>query len=353
MINLNKKEFVAITKDSFRKWLSHNASLRAAALAFFIILPLPSLLLIITTVFAVFFGEEQAIQRLIEYITTIAGPAVAELVRDLLESARSPFTSTFASITSVGFTLGGAVGAFAIFHDTLNAVWEVPPQKRKGIIATLKSKVVPFLITSALGVLIIAWTGLTTVFFAIANFILEPITGGITPLFINVSQIALSFGLASFLFAIIYKKLPDTSVEWGDVTLATVMTALVFTITNTIFGFYIQTVPITTVIGAAGSLMILLLWIFLINQYILFGAEFSHTYAVTKGSRSKPNDLTFKLTKNEPEIAETMVKPFERFTEEIKNGLKETHTDIEVDLKIKILQEKKQQENNDSGPSRI
>ncbi len=346
MINLNRKEFVSIAKASFRKWLSQNSPIRAAALAFFIILPLPSLLLIIVAVFAQFFGEAQALENLLQQITALAGPAVAELVRELLESARTPFTSTLASITSVGFTLGGAVGAFAVLHDTLNSIWEVPSPQRESLKSSLAHKVFPFLVVSALGVIVVVWTGIATVLFHYVNLLLEPFLGGLTPIFLAVGHIILSFSLAALLFAIAYKRLPDTRVEWGDVTLAAILTALVFTITNSVFGFYIQTFPITSVIGAAGSLMILLLWIFLINQYILFGAAFSQTYAAMKGSRAKTSGEKPKTTQVTVEPVSTR-KALMLFSEELIAGLKELPTDVEVDVKFKLARDKEKAADKD------
>lgn len=111
-----------IAKSAFQKWLAHNASLRAAALALFIVLPLPSPLLIIVAILSQIYGQTEALQALIQQITTIAGPSVANLTRQLLESVRTPFTSAFASLTTVVFTLTGAIGAFGVLQDTMNDI---------------------------------------------------------------------------------------------------------------------------------------------------------------------------------------------------------------------------------------
>ena len=127
---MNRKELYWIFKTSFRDWLDDNATLRAAALTFFIILPLPTLLLIVIAIFAEFFGQSQAIQILVTQISAVVGPAVAELFRQLLSNAASPFTSVWTAIVVVGFSLGGAIGAFSVLRDAMDCIWEVRVPKR-------------------------------------------------------------------------------------------------------------------------------------------------------------------------------------------------------------------------------
>jgi membrane protein len=122
---MNRKELYWIFKSAFRDWLEDNATLRAAALTFFIILPLPTLLLIVITVFAQFFGQNQAMPILVLQISSVVGPDVAELFRQLLSNATSPFNSVWTAIVVVGFSVGGAIGAFSVLRDTMDIIWEV------------------------------------------------------------------------------------------------------------------------------------------------------------------------------------------------------------------------------------
>ena len=276
---VTRKEFVEIAKSAFRKWLAHNASLRAAALAFFIILPLPSLLLIILAVLAQIYGQAAALQALIQQIALIAGPAVANLTQQVLESVKTPFTSVFASLTTVVFTVVGAIGAFGVLHDTMNEIWEVPQPKKPSLIERIKQKTGPFLLVSVLGFAIIIWTGITTVLLSLITSALGPLSSSTVSAILRVAQIGLSFALATLLFAVVYKQIPDVTIQWKDVSLAALITSFVFTVTNYLIGVVISAFTITSVTGAAGSLMILLLWIFLLNEFILYGAAFSKAYA--------------------------------------------------------------------------
>jgi membrane protein len=285
---MDRKQFTSLLKESFHEWQIDQVSLRSAALAFFIILPLPSLLLIIIVVSSLFFGNAQALQQLIAQISTIAGPTVADLITQLLQSSSTPFTSVLATITFVGFSIAGGIGAFQVLRDTMDFIWEIPPPPKKRTLKTrVRRNIRPFLLVSAVLVIIIAWTGIMTVILSSVGSVIVPLTGGLTSLFLRTLQIVLSFILATILFIIIYREVPDTEVQWGDVKMAAVMIAVVFTITNALFSWYIQTFTITSVAGAAGALMILLTWVYIMNQFMLFGAEFSKTYAIRFGSQEK------------------------------------------------------------------
>jgi membrane protein len=278
---MNRRELFNIFKTSFLDWLEDNASLRAAALTFFIILPLPSLLLIVVAFFALFFGQTQAINIIVLQISTVVGPAVADLFGQILANATSPFTSVWTAIVVLGFSFGAAIGTFSVLRDTMDCIWEVEMAKGQSLLKRVRQKTVPFAVVSALGLIVIAWTAVARgLFNAITTYIPNSMLAFIT---LNVAQILLSFIIATVLLAIIYKMIPETKVHWQDVGLAALVTGVAFTVTNYIFGTYVQTFTVTTVIGAAGSLMVLLLWIYILNLIVLFGAELSKVYATTVG----------------------------------------------------------------------
>lgn len=282
---MNRRELYGIFRTAFRDWLDDSASLRAAALTFFIILPLPTLLLIAEGVFALFFGQTQAIQIVVLQISAVAGPAVAELFYQLLINTASPFTSVWTALVVVGFSMGGAVGAFSVLRDTMDCIWEVTLPQGWPFWKKVRQKIVPFALVSALGLIVIAWTAVTSgLFNAIMGFSINTTLAAIV---LAVVQIILSFGVVTVLLAIIYKMIPEAKVQWQDVTLASIVTGIAFTATNYLFGTYISTFTVTTVAGAAGSLLIILLWIFVLNEIVLYGAEVSKVYAVRVGAHSK------------------------------------------------------------------
>ena len=284
---------------------------RGAALTFFIILPLPSILLIVEAIFALFYGQVQAGQLLTQQITLFAGPSVAGLFKELLASATSPFISVWGSITVVAFSLGGAIGAFAVLRDTMNIIWEVKAAKKQNLAGTIRHTIGPFVVISALGLLVIGWTAASGVLFrTITHYSTSQASASVS---IAVAQILSSFALSLTLFALIYKLIPDVKVHWRDIGLPSVVAGLAFTVTNYIIGTYVATFTVTTVIGAAGSLLIILLWIFIINQIMLFGAETSKIYATTSGDHAREH--------LSPDV-EKIVRSIERAGEKIEDATK-------------------------------
>ena len=283
---MNRQEFTDLIKVTFTKWQKHDATLTAGALTFFTIMPLPSLALIAVAILAQVYGQQQALQQLVNQVSSFAGSSVGALLAQLLRNAASPLTSYFGSLISVTFAISGAVGAFSVLQKSMDAIWEVEPTKQ-GRLASVRKKAVPFLLIVGLSLIVVAWTTFSTVLFNAMVFILVPLIGSMAPLFLRSLQVVLSLGLGTLLFAIIFKLLPETLVRWGDVWLAAAITAFVFTILNYLFGVYLSVFQVTTLAGTAGALMVLFLWIYIMNLFILFGAQFSKVYAETHGSHAR------------------------------------------------------------------
>jgi membrane protein len=313
---MNRKELFQLFKVSFKNWRVNNAPIRGAALTFFIILPLPSLLLIVVAIFSLFFGQTQATQQLIQQITALAGPSVAGLFKELLASSMSPFSSLWVSITIVGFSLGGAIGAFAVLRDTMDAIWEVKSSETRSFARMVSRRIGPFVIVSVLGLIVIAWTGIATILFGAIRIF--SVNGTLTLISETVAQILLSFSLSTLLFAITYKLIPDAKVHWRDGIIGAVVAGVAFTITNYIIGTYVETFTVTTIIGAAGSLMIIFLWIFILNQIMLFGAEVSKIYATTSPTHSREH-----LSPTAEKIVKSLEKAGKRIEQATKGNVLE------------------------------
>ena len=310
---MNRHELFQLFKSSFKNWLIDNASLRAGALTFFIILPLPSILLIVETVFSLFFGQAQANRLVIDQITSFAGPAVAQLFQALLSSSTSPFSSIWGSVTFVAFSLVGAIGAFAVLRDTMDIIWATKGKKKQSFVAMVRRRIGPFVVVSALGLIVIGWT-------AIAAALFKTLTHSIgsAVFFISMAQILSTFVLSVLLFSLTYKLIPDRMVHWRDVALPSLVAGLAFTITNYIIGTYVATFTVTTIIGAAGSLLIILLWIFIVNEIMLFGAEMSKVYAMMPGTHAKEH-----LSPEAEKIVRLIEEAGERLEEATKGDVEE------------------------------
>jgi membrane protein len=302
---MNRKNVVELFATSFRDWQEDSIPVRAAALTFFIILPLPSLLLIVVTIFEVFYGKTQALQFLIQLISLVTGPAVADLFRTLLSSALSPFSSVWTAFTIIVFSVGGAIGAFAVLRETMDTIWGYKALRRRKLVNRIRRWIGPFVVVSSLGLIVIASTAIATLIFDGIRAL--PINLVLTRISLSILEILFSFIVSTLLFAIIYKVIPEAKVHWRDVVLASSVAGLAFTVANYIIGTYIATFTVTTIVGTAGSLFIILLWIYILNQIALFGAEVSRVYATTFGSHAKEHVVMQIIPMEkpiEPEIKE-------------------------------------------------
>ena len=308
---MNLKLLFKIFKNAFYAWFKDNATLRAAALTFFIILPLPTLLLIVLAVYSQLLGPTQAIYQLTQQITAFAGPEVADLFSQLLVNAESPFSSAWTTIFVGGFSIIGAIGTFSVLRDSMNIIWGVKLPKRQPFWRMLRQKFGPFVFFSVLALIVCFWTAIASGFFNLIIFF--SINDNLTAVLYSVTQVVFSFLVSTISLALIYKIIPEAKVNWTDVVLAAVVTGIAFSVVNYVFGTYIRTFTVTTVIGAAGSLLLILLWLFILNEIVLFGAEISKVYATTFGPQS---------IESLPAPLDRIVEPIERVVEKIEHATK-------------------------------
>jgi membrane protein len=288
---MNRKEFAQIAMSSLRKWQNNSATLRAAALAFFIILPLPSILLISVNIYSQIYGPTQGNQQLIQQISSIAGPTIGNLINQLLEGATNPLNSVFNSIFSIVFVVAGAIGAFAVLQDTFNVLWDVKLPKHRSIQTRIRERFVPFALVLGAAAVAIGWLEFTSLVLGAVRGILQASIGTFAALALSIFvQTLFSYGSGILLFAIIFKELPDTPIEWGDVWLGALIAGVAFATVNSLFGLYLQTFQVTSLAVAAGALIVLLLWIFVIAQILLYGAQFTKCYAETAGSHAQKEE---------------------------------------------------------------
>jgi membrane protein len=299
---MNSKQFIDLVKATFSKWQQHDATLRAGALTFYTILPLPSLALIAVAILAQIYGQTEAFNQFISQVTILAGPTVANLLSELLISARSPLTSFFDSLIAIAFTISGALGAFSVLQKSMNIIWEIKPSK-KGLLGTLKEKSLPFLLILIIGLILVISTAFSSLLFSASVSILKPLIGNFSSLLLQILYIFLTLGLGTLLFGIIFKLLPETDVKWRDVWLAALITAFVFTVLNYVFDLYVSLFHVSTLAGTAGVLLVLFTWVYIAFLFILFGAQLSKEFAETFGSHlnrhkpveKQPNDEIDKL----------------------------------------------------------
>ncbi|MFN8445903.1 MAG: YihY/virulence factor BrkB family protein [Caldilineaceae bacterium] len=275
-------------KTTFSEWNADNATRLAAAIAYYTIFSIAPLLVIAVAVAGFILGQGSAKDELLRQVQNYTGsPQATEFVQGLIENAAKPSTGIFASIVGVIGLLFGASGVFSELQNSLNQIWNVEP-KSSGIQGMLLKRALALLMVLLSGLLLLASVVLTTALTA-AGQLLNQLLPGIA-FFIPLISFLVLFAITVLIFALIYKYLPDIQIAWSDVWIGAIATALLFSIGRYLISLYLGYSSATSAYGAAGSLALLLLWIYYSAQIFFLGAEFTQVYSRMRGSRQHERD---------------------------------------------------------------
>jgi membrane protein len=272
-----------LLSETYTKWAADHAQGLGAALAFYAVFSLAPLLLIGIAIAGAVFGQEAAQGQIIGQIQDLVGEESANAIQSMIEEARKPAAGILATVLAMVLLLLGATGVFAQLQEALNTIWSVEDKPGEGFWRILKDRFVSLLAVLGTGFLLlislIISAGLSAVGTTLGQFL--PVPGFL----LQIINFFVSFAIVTLLFAMIYKLLPDLSIEWGDVWIGAIMTSLLFTIGKFVIGFYLGKSDVGIAYGAAGSLVVILIWVYYASQIFLFGAEFTAVYAHSRGSR--------------------------------------------------------------------
>jgi membrane protein len=283
---MNLNIAIQLIKDTFAEWNEDKVSRLAAALAYYTIFSLAPLLIIAIAIAGLVFGQEAAQNQIVGQIQGLVGREGAEAIQAMILNASRPGAGIVATIFGVVTLLFGASGLFAQLQDALNTIWEVTPRPR-GIIGMIQDRFWSFSMVLGTGFLLLVSLILSAVLAGIATYL-----GSLMPGFVQLWTIVnflVSFGVITILFALIYKVIPDAKVAWSDVWIGAIVTSFLFSIGRYLIGLYLGSSAIGSAYGAAGSFVIVLIWVYYSAQILLIGAEFTQVYATRYGSRIKPS----------------------------------------------------------------
>ncbi len=273
-----------MVKSSVSAWVDDYAASMGAALAYYTVFSVAPLLLIVISVAGLVFGEEAARGAIFGQLRDLMGDEGAKAVQGLLESVSTPEKSIIATIVGFATLLVGATTVFAELQDALDRIWRAPDRdKGGGIWGLLRARVLSFGMIMGIGFLLMVSLVLSAALAGLSKW-WGPMFGGWKVL-ASVFDFAISFGLVTLVFAMIYKIMPRVQVAWRDVWTGAAVTSLLFTIGKSLIGLYIGQSGVASGYGAAGSLVVLLVWVYYSAQIFLLGAEFTWVYAHSAGSR--------------------------------------------------------------------
>jgi membrane protein len=283
---------------TFKEWNEDKAPRLAAALSYYTIFSLAPLLLIAISVAGLVFGEEAARGALSAQLSSLLGPQGAEAVEMMIAaSGDRSGGGIIASIIGVVTLLLGAAGVFGQLQDALNTIWEVAPKPGRGIWGFIKDRFLSFTMVLGTGFLLLVTLILSSVLSTVGAALVG-VTSAEILIWQGVNlivQAAVTFGL----FAMIFKVLPAVEIAWSDVLLGAGMTTVLFIIGRFLIDLYLSNTATASSFGAAGSLVVLLIWIFFSAQILFFGAEFTQVYARRYGSQIRPADDAVPVTEEE------------------------------------------------------
>jgi membrane protein len=275
-----------LLRDTYHEWSEDKVPRLGAALACYTVFSLAPLLVILLAVAGLLFGPSAADQLTTEIGNTVGRP-VGEAVGAMLKQGSQPATGGWAAVIGTITLLFTASGVFGALQDALNTIWKVQPRPGRGLWGLLRDRFLSLSMVLGVCFLLLVSLAVTAALAALTRF-WTPSSEGAASYLIDALNEAVAFGVVTVLFALVYKFLPDAEVRWADVWLGAALTALLFVVGKYLLGAYLATASVTSGYGAAGSLVLIVLWVYYSSQLVLFGAEFTRVYAQKFGEGIKP-----------------------------------------------------------------
>lgn len=304
------KQFAEVILKSFKDFIADDALKYSASLSYYTVFSLAPVLIIIIGMAGLFFGEEAVSGEIYHQFSDLMGSTVAQFVQDAIKNIKLQGQSWRATIVGIVTLIIGATGVFAELQDSLNKIWSLKVTVERGWLKYLWNRLLSFSIILTLGFLLIVSL--------LINALIQLLTNKYFTILNDyqwaslVINNAIILAIVTFLFAFIFKFLPDAAIRWRDVTTGAFFTAILFSIGKYLIGSYIAQSAAATAFGAAGSLALVLLWVYYSSAIVFFGAEFTKNYALEFGTPIKADTYaTFVVTKEKELSANADVNQME------------------------------------------
>ncbi len=292
------KVLAELTKEAVSEWSSDNASRLSAALAYYTIFSIAPLLVIVLAIVGIILGQEAARGDVMGQMAGILGPQGASAMESIAERAQRPASGIIATVISLVVLVFGASGVFYELQTSLNTIWDVERKAAGGVIGIIKTRLVSFSIIPVIGFLLVVSLVASAAIAAFGQFLGDLFPGA--GVLLQILNFLMSFVIIAVLFGLIYKFLPDVKIRWRDVWVGAAVTSLLFSLGKIGIGLYLGKSAVASAYGAAGSLVVLLAWVYYSAQIFFFGAEFTQVYANKFGSPIKPSEEAEALPMEEP-----------------------------------------------------
>jgi len=290
-----------LLKQTGKEFFEDKAPQLGAALAYSTVFSLAPLILVLLAIVGVIFRDDPAgtWNKITEQMSYFLDPSAVQVVQSIAQKASEPGKSTIATIIGVALAIFGASGVFGQLQDALNTIWGVKAKPGGGIWGFLRNRFLSFAMVAGVCFLLLVSLTLESLLKAFSHYVQSVLPGGLT---VAMSvYLIFDFAVIVVLFTMIFRFLPDAKVQWRDVWIGAVMTAILFGIGKWLLGLYLGSGAAGSAYGPASSLITLLLWIYYSSQILLFGAEFTQVYADRAGREVKPDEHAVRVETKEVE----------------------------------------------------
>jgi len=291
----------SLLKQTFNEWLQDKAPQLGAALAYYTVFSLAPLILVLLAIVGVIFRDDPAgaWDKITQQMSYFLDPSALQVVQNIAQKASQPGKSTIATIIGIALAIFGASGVFGQLQDALNTIWGVKAKPSQGIWGFLRSRFLSFAMVAGICFLLLVSLAVEALLKGFSHYVQSVLAGGIV--IALVVYVVFDFAVVVLLFAMIFKFLPDVEIQWRDVWIGAVITAILFGMGKWLLGFYLGSGAAGSAYGAASSLITLLLWVYYSSQILLFGAEFTQVYAARAGRAFKPSEYAVRVETKEVE----------------------------------------------------
>ncbi|MBC7856226.1 MAG: YihY/virulence factor BrkB family protein [Pirellulaceae bacterium] len=293
------KQFLTTVREAFTLWEQSRSATMGAALAYYTLFSIPPLLVIALAAASLVFGQEAATGQMAAELEKIFGEDVAAAMQSTVRNDQQTGGGPLAMVIGVAVLLFGASGVFGELQTSLNTIWQVQPKPGRGVLGIIKDRFLSFTLVLGTCFLLLVSLVLSTALSVVAAWWTPESVPGGTYLWQGIHAVV-GFGVVTLLFAFIYRFLPDANIRWSEVWVGSAVTALLFLAGKQILGIYLAQKGVTSSYGAAGSLVLMLIWVYYTAQVFLFGASFTRVYALHHGGRGEPMENAVPLTSPSP-----------------------------------------------------
>ncbi|MES2851150.1 MAG: YihY/virulence factor BrkB family protein [Bacteroidota bacterium] len=308
---ISLKGIWSVLKDTGNGFSDNKLTRLAGSLAYFTVFSLGPLLVVIISLCGIFLKREAIEGRIYSILNDFVGQDTAAQLQQIVQNASIGNKSIVAGIIGVVILLIGATTVFAEIQDSINSIWGLKPKPKHGLLKLLINRLLSFSLVVSLGFLLLVSLSITGIIESL-NDRLQQHFPEVTVYVFYVLNLLLTLGISTLIFAVIFKVLPDAKVKWKDVTTGAFVTAILFLAGKFLISFYISQTNIGSTYGAAGSLVVILAWIYYSSLILYIGAEFTKAYAVKYGSAIHPNSYAVTTKMVEVETKEDTIQQNEK-----------------------------------------